>query len=528
MAKNIKLLFLTGSPIVNDPYEIAVCYNMLNGYFAGKQTLFGEDYDDFNKYFVSRPDQLEVEQKVENVPVVIKNAAKFSNRIIGLTSYYSADLGTIKDLLPELYEPIVEKVPMSTKQYASYAAARDIELEESKRGIFKAKAQVLKKPRGSSSSYRVRSRQISNFLYPPYATTSYKDDRGNSKYTKHLDKITKETADELSEWSPKILRILKNASKHLPEGILDKFRKSGDKDNEDKKDKSEKNKKAIGPGIIYSQFLESGVTLMGKILSYYMKEIKSIEDIIIIDKNNTDGKKGNFAIISGDTDPEMRNEMLKLCVSPGNKKGELIALLLITATAAEGISTYYMRHVHVMEPFWHWARLAQIFARAARIGSHVNLPLEERNVQPYIYLSDYPTSFQVKKIEDTTDVCLLMKALQNQVLINSFLKVIQLSSIDCSIHFNCPICHPTDKPLFIEDLLRDMKSPSPCTPLITEKIVAKSVILEENGVKMEFMYTDKDEIHIFEYRQDLKGYEEIFSDHPYYHTLMEKLKKKKH
>ena len=33
-AKNIKLLFLTGTPIINTPFELAPCYNMLSGLFA--------------------------------------------------------------------------------------------------------------------------------------------------------------------------------------------------------------------------------------------------------------------------------------------------------------------------------------------------------------------------------------------------------------------------------------------------------------------------------------------------------------
>ena len=50
-AKNVKLLFLTGSPITNDPFEIGLCFNMLNGYFHSTShgqkevmTLFGEKY----------------------------------------------------------------------------------------------------------------------------------------------------------------------------------------------------------------------------------------------------------------------------------------------------------------------------------------------------------------------------------------------------------------------------------------------------------------------------------------------------
>lgn len=534
-AKNVKLLFLSGSPITNDPFEIAICFNMLNGYFKTQHnktnielSLFGDDYDDFNKYFISNPNYLLNEDKDKIEIPQIKNKEKFSNRIVGLVSFYGTDQSDIKKLFPKISELIIQKVPMSTKQYAAYITARDKELEESKKATFGPTKKILQKPSGASSSYRVRSRQISNFLFPEYASKQYKDEKGYDRYEKYIDQLTPETFNistnntGLETWSPKIVQLLVNLSMHLPNGMLDYFRKYITTEQWMPNLIKQKQKPGVGPGIIYSQFIDSGIGLIGKILKQH--EMNEITDIKDIHKH----AGGNFAIISGEVAPELRAELVTVLMSPENKKGEIIALLMITATGAEGISTKYMRHIHALEPFWHWARLRQVFARASRLGSHLDLPIEDQTVQEYIYLSDYPIG--IKGNELTTDVNLYYKAIQNQLLIDSFLDSIKEVSIDCLQHYGdvrkCKICAPTNEPLFINDLSKDMLSPSPCKPLEEEKIVAQSIILEDNTGKREYMYYIKDkEIHILTFIESLNAYQEIFEDNQDYNTLIDKIKK---
>ena len=554
-AKNIKILFLTGSPITNDPFEIALCFNMLNGYYRieGRHghydniSLFGDDYDDFKKYFVSNPDTLDLNSEVgDKVKIpLINNKDKFSNRIVGLVSYYGTDQSDIKKLFPKIEELIVQKIPMSQKQYAMYATARDKEQDESKRGIFETSKKKLQKPQGANSSYRVRSRQISNFLYPKYASNTFKDENGFERYEKYIDKLKPECfkvvdidnadANEddygLETWSPKMVQLLVNLSVHLPAGMLDYFKNLASVNKWIPTLIKQEKKLGVGPGIIYSQFIDSGIGLIGKILKQYgMIEITKITDI------NIKSAKGSFAIISGEVLPELRSEIVKILMSPDNKNGELVSLLLITATGAEGISTKYVRHIHTLEPFWHWSRIKQVFARASRLGSHLDLDEKEQTVQEYLYLSDYPSpvdnqQLKIKLIEDTTDVTLYYKAIQNQILIDSFLKIIKESSIDCMIHYNneyikCRMCSPTNEPLYIIDLDKDMKSESPCQELKEEKIKAQSIILEDDKGKREYMYYISDGIHILMYNGQLNAYQEIWEDHPDYSELYNKISKK--
>ena len=50
--KNIKIIFLTGTPIVNSPFEIVPCFNMLMGQINGK-SFFPEIEEDFNNWFIN-------------------------------------------------------------------------------------------------------------------------------------------------------------------------------------------------------------------------------------------------------------------------------------------------------------------------------------------------------------------------------------------------------------------------------------------------------------------------------------------
>lgn len=78
----------------------------------------------------------------------------------------------------------------------------------------------------------------------------------------------------------------------------------------------------------------------------------------------------------------------------GNKRGELCRVFCITAAGAEGLSLKNVRGVHIMEPYWNDVRMAQVKGRAIRICSHQELPLSERNVKIYTYITVYSREAQ--------------------------------------------------------------------------------------------------------------------------------------
>jgi hypothetical protein len=197
-ARNLKCMFFTGTPIANDPFELVPCFNMLGSKF-GKITL-PENYKDFNKLFVDEKNGR------------IKNKEKFQNRILGLVSYVShhsnpgkafgVDDPSTKAEFPEERPVVVERVHMDPDQYVMYGLARDKEKEEGSGSKFTSarpvEAPSMTKPKSkAASTYRVKSRQLSNFC-PPAGMREEKDpsmipeqNLGSAKYRKMYENIQK-------------------------------------------------------------------------------------------------------------------------------------------------------------------------------------------------------------------------------------------------------------------------------------------------------------------------------------------------
>lgn len=88
----------------------------------------------------------------------------------------------------------------------------------------------------------------------------------------------------------------------------------------------------------------------------------------------------------------------------GNKRGELCRVFCITAAGAEGLSLKNVRGVHIMEPYWNDVRMAQVKGRAVRICSHQDLPLEDRNVKIFTYLSVFDRMAQEANPDDADNL----------------------------------------------------------------------------------------------------------------------------
>jgi hypothetical protein len=189
-----------------------------------------------------------------------------------------------------------------------------------------------------------------------------------------------------------------------------------------------------------------------------------------------------------------------------------------------------------MEPYWNYGRIEQIIARAVRYMSHSALDDADKTVQPYIYLSDYPTEFvfkptKLKKIlEKTTDVHLYIKSIKAQVLIDKFYGLMIEASIDCPLHIRtappevqerikCLMCAPTDTQLFHPSFDIDLKIENPCRSPAQTDVEAQEI--EHDGKK--YYYTTVNGISIYEYNEQLESYTQIQRDHPHYNALMEML-----
>jgi superfamily II DNA or RNA helicase len=154
-SNDIRLVFMTSNVMINSPFELVPCFNMLAG-----TDLFPTSYTAFMDFFV------------DERAGKMKNRDQFKSRIYGLVSYYGSWYQTagalsirksvVRENMPTRL-PIKElRIPMTKLQYGLYSIARDKERDQKSFGA-PAKTAALRKPKGSASStYRIRTRQFSN------------------------------------------------------------------------------------------------------------------------------------------------------------------------------------------------------------------------------------------------------------------------------------------------------------------------------------------------------------------------------
>lgn len=427
-ADNLRIIFLTGTPLTKDPFELVPCMNMLT-----KETLLPAYYNKFYELYVNL-----IEMSVENKD-------RLANRLLGLVSYISFDENSDKkprddNWFPEKLPMIISKVEMSKMQYRKYLAERERE-EKSTGKRFIEKEVPMRLPsseKKAMSSYYVKSRLTSNYF--------------QSEKILNISNVTKN--DLTKEHSPKMALI------------------------------AERVKKAVGPVLIYSQFVDLGGL---KILSMFLEQV--IE-------------KRFVRIISGEISHKERDDIQKEFNGSNNIKGDIIKALLISETGAEGLNLKNIREVHILEPYWYKSREDQVIYRAIRLGSHNMLPKDQRDVQSYLYIAmanieTWESIAPEHREQRTIDEMFHERAEKKYKIINNFRTMLKEVCVECKAfgYPNCHVCVPDGNTLFIMDPVEDLKLPDPCVPYDTEEIDVEEI--DYNGEKY---YYKKDESAVFNYR----------------------------
>jgi len=435
--------------------------------------------DGFEKYFIDH-DTSE-----------LKNIDAFKRRILGLTSYYRS---AQEQLLPK-YD--VEKdfnivrIPMSNYQLNMYQQERLSEMKKD-RDSKKRKTFVQRKPKKPlsmkdlyaepSSSYRIFSRSSCNYVFPRgierpkpnIPVTANNDDMDeiniDTENTRALSKnpegdIGVEESTEIQikvnsenfvNYETRIKQVLEymktNQTEYFnPEALsiyspkfLTILQNLFDESN-------------VGLHLIYSQFRTlEGIGLLKIAMEtngyteFRIKRDSSTQQWTV-DMNPDDAGKRRFALYTGTESAEekeiiryifnsewdqvpstIREDLLK--ISGNNFYGEVINTLMISASGAEGIDLRNVRHVHILEPYWHPVRIEQVIGRARRICSHQDLPEIHRTVKVFLYLMIYSPSQLVpltkaEKVEAEKEEALLAST-DPKIMVdvsNSALKYVRVS-----------------------------------------------------------------------------------------------------
>jgi len=381
-----RVFLFTGTPAVDDPFELAILFNAVG---PTKPLPLPETYADFHRAFVQPRGGL-------------RNADKFMNRLVGLSSWQDADPA----LLPELLPPQLHHIPMTPEQYKLYAEARELEREEA---LEQEAENAKRKRRGNrpdprlvrpgagegSSTYRQRSRQA-----------------GDSYWE----------GTELR--SPKAAKVLDlaAAAEHMV--------------------------------VMYSQYLTRG---SGAVVAEARHRGWREFGDPAAEPNKV------YALLTGDTEMAQRQQVVAIANSD-NFNGERIKLFIVSVVAALGVSLLWSNEVIIYEPYWNDAMHQQIIARVRRFDSFTGYP-DKRRVTAHILVAVPPTPPD-QWGETPTDIHLWQKATINAELVGHFRQACMRVGIEAAVakHPAARLCQPTAQRLYADTLGIDLASADPCEP----------------------------------------------------------------
>jgi hypothetical protein len=432
----------------------------------------------------------------------IKNKRLFQRRILGLTSYYRS---AQEQLLPSLVEdPEAEEgnksvfhvmyAEMSDYQFENYSKIRKEEREQEKTSKKNAKrANAGEQDMYSmSSTYRIFSRACCNFVFPHPPGRPMPDRKKDNMISESVfdatpakviqdvdvygEEINNDEEENVSEetvaeaYSERITRALQFLNEHADEYLTPEALKMYSPKFlqvlENLKDENN-----TGLHLLYSQFRTiEGIGILKLIL-----EANGFEQLRVTQNAGnewsmvtpTDITKPRFLLYTGTESPEERELLRNIYNSqwdvlpPGlatqlreiaenNFMGEIVKIMMITSSGAEGINLRNTRFVHIVEPYWHMVRLEQVIGRARRICSHQDLPEELRTVKVFLYLATFTEEQRTsdknkelvindvsrldKKTPITTDENLYEISRIKDTINQQLLKSVKESAIDCAIY----------------------------------------------------------------------------------------------
>ena len=309
----------------------------------------------------------------------------------GLISYYPIDRSAITTM-PEILKPtntLYKDYNISSTINIIPCTMSSLQFERYESTFKKDKLKAVKMNKNniysdSTFNYHIRTRQICNIIYNSDNFRYIQKGKNNDQYEKEKLIQYKEliNSDSLSGknllmYSSKFYKIMENISKFID------------------------NSNPTGKILFYSEFVgDSGSDIFETILQVHgYSKYNYNEDII------KTGKAKRYTFITGQETPEEARANKNIFNLRENNYGEYIQIMIISKSGAEGISLSCVRQVHIMEPYWNYIRINQVFGRAIRLLSHIGdtegdplLPIDKRNVEQYLYLTVFPKGETIESI----------------------------------------------------------------------------------------------------------------------------------
>nr|QFG74768.1 MAG: helicase [Megaviridae environmental sample] len=449
---SVRIVLLSATPVVNNPYEFALIYNLLRpGIFPTNEAIF-------NQIYISTSNYATLNKQKKN---------QFQRRIMGLTSYYigaTPDKYALRNV--EYINVVMEKYQ---EEIYNYFESVEEEKEKIRRKMSRGKVG------DDMSTYASYTRQACNFVFPNLdgrvngekrprpgqfkisTSDAVKIDEGRgdkSKIKKNLDlnayvNEVKVYIIKLIEHFKELHRKDKDKNFTLKNDVkifLEKYKKNVKQFIENEKHSNLLNEfiklspkmvyiifyslSSKGPVLIYSNYVQMEGLQVLKIYMEFFGYISFDKDVEYnLNDNQKNFPKDNYRYIEfhGGIEKSIREKNRNLFNKKSNKHGKLIKIILLSPAGAEGINLRNVRQVHILEPYWNEVRIEQVIGRAIRQCHHSDLPMEERKVTVYRYKMIRSS----RKI--TSDEMMENISRKKNNLLISFIEAVKEVSVDCEL-----------------------------------------------------------------------------------------------
>lgn len=437
-----KIVLLTGTPLINVPFELALMFNLLRpGIFPPNETEFEQMFVTTSTYQILNP--------------VNKNL--FQRRIMGLVTYY---LGATPDKFAKEVSHTVD-LRMTDYQLSVYETLERLEEEMAIKSKFRSKL------------YKTYTRQACNFVFPyinENVTAELRPRPGKFKITEkmidkyekgHVEKANKNIdlvayLNSLNVYIQTLKKYFEDISKeedHLIMKDLDRFKKFYTEN------------KDIELGKLFKKFYKSvGVTPRSQLLeemyrcspkmtaivfytsisegpvliysNYVIMEgldiLKIYLELIGFNSYGVAEPGKGYGEFTGVIDKDQRERLRKEFNREENTHGKIVKVFLLSPSGSEGLNLFYVRQVHILEPYWTEVRIQQIKGRGIRQCSHSMLPFDERVVDVFRYKVLKPKKSE-GRLKVTTDEIIENNAKNKDSLNESFLNAMKEVAVDCEL-----------------------------------------------------------------------------------------------
>ena len=441
IVKQIRFIFLTGTPMYNDPKEIIFILNILNSNDNRSTLTIGEVFD--------ANGELKVKDGVEiGKQKLILKANGYVSYVRGENPYAFPFLVTPKMYKDPQSIKALKKYPerqfnnnritkgiqhldlylhqMSETQEEGYDACIDhitSELSEEELERFEEMdsfqyTMVMKPIQALNINYKIRTKDSNNYYIGKeglkqvmrFRESANPPSKNNFEYKLNPGMFQ---YDKIGEYSVKIKSILDHIIHST--GIV----------------------------LVYSQYIDGGLVPMALALEELGMKRYTNKNLFKTPPNEplnvynlkrdpsfeAEFKQASYAIICGDKKLSPNNKEEVEALTHHNMNGERVKVVLISQAGSEGIDLNYLRQVHIMEPWYNMNRIEQIIGRARRNCSHKDLPLEQRNVQLFLHA----TVLDGLKYE-SLDMFLYRKSEIKSVKIGKVSKLLKSVAVDCILN----------------------------------------------------------------------------------------------